>query len=95
MSDAVKHDEGKLRWDLLPIRPIEELVEVYTFGSKKYGDRNWENGISSDRLYAAVMRHIAAWRKGERINEESDLHHLAHAMFGLVAIMFFEDKEEI
>lgn len=90
MTDAIKHDKGKLRWDLLPIRPIVELVKVYTFGAEKYGDRNWENGLPDDRWYAAVMRHIASWRMGEKHDPESGLHHLAHAMFGLVAIMFFE-----
>ena len=35
--------DNKLRWDLLPLETIENLVKVYSFGSKKYSDNSWQN----------------------------------------------------
>lgn len=76
-----KNDSGKTRWDLVPPLMLEQLAEVLTFGAKKYGANNWRNlEDARGRYIAAAFRHMAAWRKGEERDQESGLHHLAHAM---------------
>lgn len=65
-----KNDQGKLRFDLLPPMPLEELVFVYTLGSRKYADRNWEGGIKWGRVFAAMMRHSWAFWRGETFDRE-------------------------
>jgi len=90
---AQKFDIGKPRWDLLPMTEVEDIVEVFTFGAKKYGDRNWEKGIETDRLFAACMRHLAIVRAGERIDDESGLPHLAHAAANLLMWMNLDKKQ--
>ncbi len=77
--EGVKHDTGKLRFDLLPLDALREVVKVLMFGANKYGDRNWESGIIASRLWAAAMRHLVAWWEGENYDAESGLSHLAHA----------------
>jgi hypothetical protein len=79
MAAGVKHDEGKTRFDLVPPNAIWEIGRVMTFGSQKYGDRNWEKGIAYGRLFAAAMRHLWSWWRGEDRDNESGIHHLAHA----------------
>jgi len=75
-----KFDHEKLRYDLLDPFFEEEIVKVLTHGAKKYSDNNWKHVERfEDRYYAALRRHIAAWRKGEKIDPESKLSHLAHA----------------
>lgn len=86
--EGVKYDHDKPRWDLLPMAPIEEVVEVLTYGAKKYDDENWrrvENQRS--RYYAALMRHVVAWWMGERLDPGSKKHHLAHAICCLIFLM--------
>ncbi len=80
---GVKHDAGKLRLDLIPPEMHRALGEVLTMGARKYGDRNWEQGIAPERLYAAVQRHLLAWREGEELDSESGLPHVYHAFCGL------------
>jgi hypothetical protein len=94
---AKKFDEGKIRYDLIPIEAFEDLARVGTMGAAKYGDNNWRqgDGVSRDRLYAAAMRHIASWRKGELIDPESGLPHTAHAMWNLMAIAYFDRLEQL
>lgn len=75
---GVKADDGKPRMDLIPMDALVEVAKVLGFGSKKYGDRNWEQGISRQRLRAAQMRHDAATELGQDIDEESGLLHVAH-----------------
>ena len=88
----MKFDQGKLRYDLLPVEPIEEIVRVLTFGAEKYAPNSWQ-GVpdGENRYYAAAWRHILAWRKGERDDPESGIHHLGHAMCNLVFLMGLEE----
>ena len=81
----------KDRWDLLPISVIEYIVKVLTFGANKYGPNLWQKLDNfENRYYAATLRHIIAWRKGERIDKESGLPHLAHALCCLVFLLWKE-----
>ena len=77
-EDARKDDGGKLRYDLIPPEALEELARVYTVGAERYGERNWERGITWGRLFAALMRHLWAWWRGEMRDPEDGLPHLAH-----------------
>lgn len=85
-----KFDFGKLRYDLLPSRPLADTVAVLTFGATKYGDRNWENGIAYSRCYAAAHRHLAAWWQGENQDKETGISHLAHAACEIMFLQEFE-----
>lgn len=84
---AVREDGGKLRFDLLPVRPLEEMVAVLSHGADKYGDDNWRKGMSWSRHYAAIMRHCWKWFGGQSIDPDSGLHHLAHAAVSCMFLM--------
>lgn len=89
MSDvAAKFDKGKTRYDLIPPEPLEELGKVYSMGAEKYGAYNWmQKGLSFSRVFAAIMRHLWAFWRGEDIDPESGLHHCAHAAFGCLTLI--------
>ena len=89
---GVKHDDNKARYDLLPPEAIASLVDIRTYGAKKYGDRNWERGINYSRLVAALLRHLSAWLLGERLDQESHLPHLAHAFCTLAFLLTLEKR---
>lgn len=88
-KEGVKHDEDKLRYDLVPATALEEIVKVYNYGANKYGERNWEKGISWNRIFAPIMRHLWAWFAGEDNDKESGLSHLAHAAWGCLALLSY------
>ena len=84
-NDGVKFDNDKLMYDLLPAQTIEGLVRVLTFGAKKYSPDNWRKVPNATRrYYAALMRHVEAWRLGEVNDPESGMPHLSHALCCLV-----------
>jgi len=89
---GIKHDDGKLRMDLIPPEAINALAEVLTYGVDQYGERNWERGIQYSRIYAAVQRHLWAWWGGGDIDEESGIHHLHHALCGLAFLITYEGR---
>lgn len=78
-ATGVKYDQDKLRYDLISPVSNEATAKVLTYGSKKYNDRNWENGIAYSRLYRAALGHLQDfWRRND-IDSESNLRHLDHA----------------
>ena len=86
-----KQDAGKPRWDLLPIRPIEEVVEVLTEGAAKYSENGWQQVDNArERYFAALMRHIVAWREGQTCDAESGRSHLIHAICNLLFLYHFD-----
>lgn len=84
---ADKQKAGKIRYDLIPVTPLRQIADVYTFGCQKYSDENWRKGLPWKDCYAALLRHEEAARGGEWINEESGLPHLAHAAWWCIALL--------
>ena len=85
-TGAKKHSEAKLRVDLITSEMEEGLAEVLTYGATKYEDRNWEKGLKHSTHYAAAKRHMLKFWKGIDLDDESGLHHIAHAMCNLAML---------
>lgn len=90
-SESKKHDTDKLRYDLIPPECLESIAKILTFGADKYGANNWQ-GLEDfeSRYYAALERHIQAWRMGEKIDPESGQPHLAHVACNAVFLLWKE-----
>ena len=92
-NNGLKNDlaEDKLRWDLLPIEEIEELVDILTKGAKKYADNSWQelpNGV--ERYKAALMRHLVEWWKGNEIDDRVggiNVRHIAQVAVNAIFLM--------
>lgn len=79
---------GKPRYELIPPGPLKRLAELYSRGAEKYDAHNWAKGMSTERTMASLMRHIEAYRAGDRVED-----HLAAVVFNAFAIMQFEDTD--
>lgn len=90
LTEPTKYDEGKLRWDLVPWRQLEKVVKVIDHGATKYAPDNWK-GLGADRWFAAALRHLTAWKEGEKGDEDSGLDHLAHAACSILFLMWTDD----
>jgi len=90
-----KYDADKLRWDLLDLGLVEEVVKILTFGAKKYAPNNWQKvDNAEDRYYAALLRHLVEYRKGNKIDEESGISHLSHAACNIIFLIYFDKHGE-
>ena len=85
-----KFDAGKLRYDLLPVDVLEEIVKIYSDGAVKYGEYNWSKGMSWSRPFAALQRHAWAFWKGEETDPDSGSPHLAHAIVNLMFLLAYQ-----
>lgn len=90
MTEGMKFDDEKNRWDLLPFDVMDEVVKILTFGAKKYEDNNWKK-ISPERYKAALMRHYSAWVQGEKNDGESGLSHMSHVICNAIFLRWLQD----
>jgi Domain of unknown function (DUF5664) len=83
------------RFDLVPTNPLRRLAEHFGRGATKYSDRNWEKGYPWSLSYAALQRHLNAFWGGEDWDPEfPDSHHLDAAMFHVMVLREFFDKQK-
>ncbi len=76
-----------------------KLAEVYTVGAEKYSDydesgkriydgaHNWRIGLSWMSTLDSALRHMESYALGEENDPETGLHHLAHSLWNIYALM--------
>jgi len=80
--------DGKPRYDLIPVGPLRRLAELYMRGAAKYDDNNWMKGQPYSRTYASLFRHMIAWREGDKSED-----HLAAVAWNAFTLMHYEDNK--
>lgn len=82
-GSGARFNAGKPDFSLIPLVTLEDEVRVWEYGKKKYAAWNWTKGMKWSVPYSCLLRHMAAWQRGEECDIESGLPHLAHAMCNL------------
>lgn len=83
-------DDGKPRYDLIPLMPLRRLADLYSRGAVKYGDRNWQLANSEEelnRFKASGLRHFM-----QALNGETDEDHWIATVWNIFAYLFIEEK---
>ena len=94
-KQGIKYDDGKARWELIPFRAMRDVVDVLTYGSRKYADDNWKIvPYARKRYISAAFRHLTDWAGGEKKDSETGKSHLAHAICCLLFLLWFEQEDE-
>lgn len=91
---GVKYDNDKPQWTLVPFKAMTEVVDVLTYGAKKYAPDNWKKVPDARRRYIdAGFRHFVAYASGEKLDPETGKSHLAHAMCCMLFLLAFDKGE--
>ena len=77
------------RMSLIPVEALEIMGRLYGFGAEKYAAHNWRKGYEWSKSYDSLQRHAGAFWRGEDIDEETGLPHLAGAAFHCFTLMVF------
>lgn len=86
-----KYDSDKPRMDLIRPEFTLALGEALAYGAKKYEEPRGDipnylkgDGFNYSTIIGSLERHIAAFKSGQDLDEESGLNHLAHAAINLM-----------
>lgn len=93
---GIKNDrlDGKLRWELLPLKEIEDIVRVYTAGAEKYGSNQWQNlDDGYNRYKAALFRHLVEYEKGNEVDKDTGCLHLAQVAWNAIAMLYYSKQK--
>lgn len=95
LATGVKHDSGKPRFSLLPLKQVWQVVEVLEAGAKKYAPDNWQKVDNQrERYFNAAQRHLVAWWQGEKKDPETGLSNLAHVVCCVLFLMWGDDNDK-
>ena len=102
LKAPVKHDSGKLRYDLIPPELIKALAAIYTWGvttkeqhpnGPGYAENSWKE-VEEKRYLAAEYRHKMDDMFGVDIyDKESGYLHVAHEFWNVGAKLYNRLKD--
>ena len=71
------------------------IAEVASFGARKYDRHNWRHVPDGETRYTdAFHRHLLLHSAGESRDSESELLHLSHAAWNLLALLEMKLKQQ-
>ncbi len=90
----LKFDIGKNDWSLLPFEVIETAIKRITIGKEKYARDSWKQlDDGKNRYFAALMRHLVEYQKGNRWDEDPrfpESTHLQAALTNMIFLVWYE-----
>lgn len=94
-SDArgagARFNANKPEFHQLPLFSLVGVIRILEYGAKKYAPGNWLKGQPWTVPFDSMMRHMAAWQRGEELDSESGLPHLDHALCNLIFLSAYRD----
>ena len=90
LPPAQRHDAGKPPLSLLPFLALEQVALVLRFGAQKYDRHQWLGGMDWDRCEDSLLRHYSQWQRGQDLDAESGLRHMAHVTCNALFLLTFE-----
>lgn len=92
----LKMQEHKPKVSLVNRAFVYALAPVFEYGLKKYGLESWKKftpAQARECLADAAYRHLLAYLDGEKIDDESGLHHLAQCAWNCLCLLYHDTRE--
>lgn len=95
-TKGAKLDAEKLDLTLVPASTTTIIAAVMGYGVKKYTRDSWiAVPDAGKRYFAALLRHLNAYQRGENLDTETGLPHLDHALCNLSFLIALRDEINI
>src|SRR3990167_2470473 len=92
--NALRDNQNKLDFTLLPVAACEAETKVWMHGAKKYGRTNWRKLWGADTVditMASLLRHAFAILDGESRDKESGEYHAAHIRCNAAMLIEYQE----
>lgn len=90
-TKGLRYNKDKIPLDLISEEFENQLAKVLAFGKIKYSAHNWRKGLPWSETLASAKRHISSFNDPAKsdYDEETGIHHLAHAACNLMFLLEF------
>ncbi len=93
--EAGHNDQGKTGLQYILAMPgLCSVALVGDFGAKKYGQWNYKAGMPWMKLLGSCSRHLASFIRGEDLDTESGLPHLAHLVYDALILLDYQENHK-
>lgn len=92
-EEAMRFDDNKLRFDLIPHEAMIELARAFTIGAIKYEDNNFRKGMKFSRCVGPLERHWNLWKCGQDTDPDTKCHHLASVLWNAAVLLTYQLRE--
>lgn len=89
-AKAAHFSSNKSGVDQIPVEALMAWGEVFTYGEKKYARDNWLKGTDWHEFYGSALRHLFRFWAGEDVDPETNINHLAHALWNVATIFTYQ-----
>lgn len=89
-NDGLRYNAGKRRFDLIPPDALAALADLFTIGSLKYAERNWEKGMAYSNVISSLDRHWNDFKAGVERDPETGCLHITHVVWNAMALLTFK-----
>lgn len=89
-TKAKHFSSGKSGVDQIPPEVLMLWGDIFRHGEEKYGRNNWKSGTEWHEFYGSALRHLYKWWLGEDIDPDSGEPHLAHSLWNVGALIYFQ-----
>lgn len=90
-GSGARYNDGKPDYSLIPLHTLADEARVWMAGARKYSAWNWTKGMKWSVPLACALRHLAAFQRGEDLDPETGLPHIAHAMCNLRMLTLYAE----
>jgi len=80
------------RYSLIPVEALDIMARLYGFGAEKYEAHNWRKGYEWTKSFDSLFRHATSALRGEDLDPETGLPHLAGVVFHCFTLMVFAEE---
>lgn len=89
---GLRYNEGKIPLELIPPEVELALGRALLSGSKKYGLRNWERGMSWMTVVGCLKRHLNKFLLGEDVDTETGRTSLELVLINAAFLVTYEAR---
>lgn len=86
---ALRYNQGKLRWQNVPLFLFEDVIRVGQHGEQKYTTYNYMTGFPLTELLDSLKRHLNSFESPYEKDEdpESGINHLASVAWNAIVAL--------
>jgi len=85
-----RDDSAVIPYAAIPFSVIRRVAKVCIEGEKRYGVDNWKKGLSYRSTFNHLMEHLVKYIAGDTSEDQ-----LAKVMWGIMALMYYDDHRSL